>query len=370
LAESTWRATERRWMRRACRLALKAAGRASPNPMVGAVLVRNGRVIATGFHKAAGTDHAEIVALKRAGEKARGATLYINLEPCSHFGRTPPCSRALIAAGIRSVVAGMQDPNPLVAGRGFRELKRAGIEIRSGLLEEECRVLNEAFVKHVTRGLPLVTLKLAASLDGKIATASGDSRWISGEESRRTVHQLRNQMDAVLVGAGTVIADDPLLTCRIPGGRNPLRVVLDARLRLPPDAQLLRHTDREKTVIVTGRRAPARRARALTARGARLLRVAERNGKLPWRAVLKQLARLGVQSLLIEGGAATAASALKENAVDKILFFYAPKIIGGDGRVMIDSLGVKAAGRSLKLKRLEVKRSGGDIVVSGYLGKA
>jgi diaminohydroxyphosphoribosylaminopyrimidine deaminase/5-amino-6-(5-phosphoribosylamino)uracil reductase len=354
-------------MRMACRLALKAAGRTSPNPMVGAVLVRNGKVIATGYHQAAGTDHAEIVALKRAGKKARGATLFINLEPCSHFGRTPPCSRALIAAGIKSVVAGMQDPNPLVGGRGFRELKRAGIAVRCGLLEDQCRALNEAFVKYITRGLPFVTLKLAASLDGKIATASGDSHWISGESSRAAVHGLRDKVDAVLVGSGTVLADDPLLTCRIPGGRNPLRIVLDGRLRVSPGARLLRQPDREKTIIVTSRRAPARRARALAARGAKILRVVERHGKLSWRGVLKELAGLGVQSILIEGGAATAASALNEKAVDKVLLFYAPKIIGGDGRVMIDSLGIKSANKALKLRGLEIARSEEDIVVSGYL---
>jgi diaminohydroxyphosphoribosylaminopyrimidine deaminase/5-amino-6-(5-phosphoribosylamino)uracil reductase len=255
----------------------------------------------------------------------------------------------------------------LVAGRGFRALKRAGIIVRSGLLEEECRALNEAFVKYITRGLPFVTLKLAASLDGKIATASGDSRWISGEESRATVHRLRDRVDAVLVGSGTVLADDPLLTCRIPGGRNPRRVVLDSRLRISPEAQLLRQPDRDKTVIITGRRAPARRAGALAERGARILRVAERNGRLPWRAVLAQLAGLGIQSVLIEGGAAVAASALKEKAVDKILFFYAPKLIGGDGRVMIGALGIRSAGRPLMVRRLEVTRSGPDIVVSGYI---
>jgi len=362
-----WRDVERRFMRTACRLALKAAGRTSPNPMVGAVLTRDGRIIATGYHKAAGTDHAEIVALKRAGKKARGATLFINLEPCSHFGRTPPCTRALIAAGVKTVVAGMRDPNPLVAGRGFRELKRAGITVRCGLLEDECRALNEAFVKYITRGLPFVTLKLAASLDGRIATASGDSHWISGEISRRAVHQLRDKVDAVLVGSGTVIADDPLLTCRIRGGRNPQRIVLDGRLRISPAARLLRQPDPEKTLIVTSLRAPARRAHRLAARGARILRVAQRNGKLSWRAVLKQLAALGVQSVLIEGGAVTAASALKEQAIDKILLFYAPKIIGGDGRVMIDSLGVKSLKKALRLRRLEIARSGDDIMVSGYL---
>jgi diaminohydroxyphosphoribosylaminopyrimidine deaminase/5-amino-6-(5-phosphoribosylamino)uracil reductase len=354
-------------MRMACRLARRAAGRTSPNPMVGAVLVRDGRILATGYHKAAGTDHAEIVAIKRAGSQARGATLYINLEPCSHYGRTPPCSRALIAAGVRSVVAGMQDPNPLVAGRGLRELRRAGIEVRCGLLEEECRALNEAFIKYMTRGLPFVILKLAASLDGRIATGTGDSRWISGEESRRTVHQLRDRVDAVLVGSRTAIADDPLLTCRIPGGRNPWRVVLDARLRLSPQARLLRQPDRDKTVIITGRRAPQRRALALAAHGARVLRIAERAGTLPWRGVLKQLASLGIQSVVIEGGGLTAASALKEKAVDKVLFFYAAKIIGGDGRAMVEAMGLQRASRALPVKHLRVCRSGADIMVTGYL---
>jgi diaminohydroxyphosphoribosylaminopyrimidine deaminase/5-amino-6-(5-phosphoribosylamino)uracil reductase len=354
-------------MRMACRLAQKAAGRTSPNPMVGAVLVRDEKIIATGYHKAAGTDHAEIVALKRAGKRARGATLFINLEPCRHFGRTPPCSRALIAAGITSVVAGMKDPNPLVAGRGLRELKRAGITVRTGLLEAECRSLNEAFIKYITRGLPFVTLKLAASLDGKIATSNGDSHWISGDESRKTVHRLRNQVDAVLVGSGTVVADDPQLTCRLRGGRNPWRVVLDRRLRISPGARLFLQDDPEKTLIVTSRRAPAHRVGALRARGAGVLLLAERNRKISWNALLKRLASLGIQSVLIEGGAAIAAAALRENAVDKILFFYAPKIIGGDGRPMIDDLGIRSVKRSLRVERLEVTRSGGDIMVSGYL---
>jgi diaminohydroxyphosphoribosylaminopyrimidine deaminase / 5-amino-6-(5-phosphoribosylamino)uracil reductase len=354
-------------MRKACRLALKAAGRTSPNPMVGAVLVSGGKIIATGYHKAAGTDHAEIVALKRAGKRARRATLYINLEPCSHFGRTPPCSRAIIGAGVKKVVAGMKDPNPLVAGRGFRELRRAGIEVHAGLLEKECRALNESFIKYITRGLPFVTLKLAASLDGKIATVTGDSHWISGEESRKMVHRLRNQVDAVLVGSGTVIADDPKLTCRIAGGRDPWRVVLDRRLRIAPSAQLLRQRDPGKTIVVTNQRARLTRVRALEARGAKVLRLAERHRKIPWTNVLKTLARMGIQSVLIEGGAATAASALNDKVVDKILIFYAPKIIGGDGRVMIDGLGTVWARKSIALKRLEVERADRDIVVSGYL---
>ena len=351
----------------ACRLALKAAGRTSPNPMVGAVLVRGGKIIATGFHRIAGEDHAEIVALKRVGSKAKGATLYINLEPCSHYGRTPPCSRALIRAGVKEVVAGMMDPNPLVGGRGFRELKRAGIKVRVGLLEEECRTLNEAFIKYVTRRLPFVTLKLAASLDGKIAAVTGDARWITSESSRRMVHKLRNQVDAIVAGVGTVLADDPQLTCRIPNGRNPWRVILDSRLRIPLAASLLRQTDPERSIIVTSDRSSRQRVRAIESLGAQVWRLRLRRGKIPWTAILRKLAAKDVLSVMIEGGATTAAWALREKVVDKIMFFYGPIILGGDGRVMIDALGVKRVRRALRVQRTRVQKSGTDTLVSGYL---
>jgi diaminohydroxyphosphoribosylaminopyrimidine deaminase/5-amino-6-(5-phosphoribosylamino)uracil reductase len=335
--------------------------------MVGAVLVRGGKIVATGYHKAAGTDHAEIVALKRAGKKARGATLYINLEPCSHFGRTPPCSRALIEAGLKAVVAGMKDPNPLVSGRGFRELRRAGVAVRAGLLEDECRALNEAFCKFIRRGQPFVILKLATSLDGKIATLSGDSQWVSGERARHLVHQLRNQLDAILVGSGTVIADNPQLTCRIAGGRNPRRVILDRRLRVSPSARVFHLPDPEKTLVLTSQKSSASRVRALEGTGAEVLRLPERNGKISWSAILRTLARQGIQSMMIEGGASTAGTALKDQAVDKVMFFYAPKIIGGDGRAMIEGLGVRRVRQSLRVRRLKLSKAGDDIVVSGYL---
>ena len=351
----------------ACRLALKAAGRTSPNPMVGAVLVRGGKIIATGFHRIAGEDHAEIVALKRVGSKAKGATLYINLEPCSHYGRTPPCSEALIRAGVKEVVAGMMDPNPLVGGRGFRELKRAGIKVRVGLLEEECRTLNEAFIKYVTRRLPFVTLKLAASLDGKIAAVTGDARWISSETSRRMVHKLRNQVDAIVAGVGTVLADDPQLTCRIPNGRNPWRVILDSRLRIPLAASLLRQTDPERSIIVTSDRSSRQRVRAIESLGAQVWRLRLRRGKIPWTAILRKLAAKDVLSVMIEGGATTAGWALREKAVDKIMLFYGPIILGGDGRVMIDALGVKRVGQALRVQKTRVRKSGTDTLVSGYL---
>jgi len=335
--------------------------------MVGAVLVRGKRIVATGYHPFAGADHAEIVALKRAGTAARGATLYINLEPCSHQGRTPPCTDALIRAGIKEVVAGMKDPNPLVAGRGFQRLRRAGVRVRSGLYSEECRVLNEAFVKFITRRLPFVTLKLAASLDGKIATANGDARWISGADSRAMVHRLRDHTDTVLVGAGTAIADDPQLTCRIRGGRNPWRIVLDGRLRIRPSARLFHQRDPGKTIVVTGTRAPAARRRALESRGAQVWRFPLRGGEISWMALLRKLADSRMLSVLIEGGATVAASALRAKIVDKVIFFYAPKILGGDGRVMIDGLGIRRVDRSLRIRRMSFRKSGTDLMVSGYL---
>jgi diaminohydroxyphosphoribosylaminopyrimidine deaminase / 5-amino-6-(5-phosphoribosylamino)uracil reductase len=358
---------DRQYLRLACRLAEKAAGRTSPNPMVGAVLVRNGEIVGSGFHQFAGGDHAEIVALRKAGSKAKGSTLYINLEPCNHHGRTPPCTRSLIAAGIKEVVAGMKDPNPLVSGKGLRALHRAGIKVRTGILEEECRTLNEAFIKYITRRLPFVTLKLAASLDGKIATATGDARWISCERSRATVHSLRNRYDAVLVGAGTVLTDNPQLTCRIAGGRDPWRIILDGHLRIPLTATFLRQPGSDKNIVVTSNSAPGAKIRALESLGATVWRLPLREGAVPWIAVLKKLAKMGIVSVLIEGGAITAAGALKEKVVDKMLLFYAPKLLGGDARYMIDSLGIQRIRQSVALRRLKIQKSGTDLLVSGYL---
>ena len=358
---------DRRYMRLACRLAKKAAGRTSPNPMVGAVLVRDGAMIASGFHRFAGGDHAEIVALKKAGSKAKGTTLYINLEPCNHYGRTPPCTRSLIAAGVKEVVVGMKDPNPRVAGKGLRALVRSGIKVRSGVLQRECQALNEAFTKFITRGVPFVTLKLAASLDGKIATPSGDSYWISCEESRAIVHQLRNSFDAVLVGAGTVIIDDPQLTCRIPGGRDPRRIILDARLRIPLEAEFLRQRGSDKNIIVTSHTAPAGKIRALENLGATVWRLPVREGAVRWLPLLKKLAKSDIVSILLEGGAITAAGALKEKVVDKVLLFYAPKLLGGDAHSMIASLGVERIDQSVVLQHLQIQKSGTDFLVSGYL---
>jgi diaminohydroxyphosphoribosylaminopyrimidine deaminase / 5-amino-6-(5-phosphoribosylamino)uracil reductase len=367
LAETRASAQDEKYLRLACRLARKAAGRTSPNPQVGAVLVRQGKIVGTGYHRFAGGAHAEIVALKRAGSRARGAILFITLEPCSHHGRTPPCTGALIHAGIKEVVCGTKDPNPLVAGSGIQQLRRAGIKVRVGVLENECRALIEAFAKYITRRMPFVTLKLAATLDGKIAAATGDARWISGAKSRNTVHRLRNEVDAVVAGLGTVKTDDPLLTCRIVRGRNPARIVLDSRLRIPLSARLLRLPDPRKTIIATGRNAPAVKSRALEALGVQVWRLPLKGGHVSWRALLKELAHHGVVSMMIEGGAAIAASALQEKIVDKVLFFYAPKILGGDAMPMIERLGIARVKQAIALRDLSIKRSGDDVMVTAYL---
>ena len=359
--------SDQRYMGAALRLARRAAGRTSPNPMVGAVVVRQDRVVGRGHHARAGTEHAEVVALREAGPAARGATLYVNLEPCSHFGRTAPCVRAVIEAGIRRVVAGMIDPNPAVAGGGVQALKDAGIRVDVPVREDDCRRLNEAFVKHVTRRLPFVTLKLAASLDGRIATATGDSRWVTGPAARRYVHRLRNELDAVLVGSGTVLADDPQLTCRLPGGRDPLRVVLDGRLRTPLTARLVTQPHPEKTVLVTRNDAPADRRKRLEDLGVQVWRFPADRGRVSFRRVLRKLARAGVLSVLVEGGAVTAARAVSEKAVDKVLCFYAPRFIGAEGLPMVGGLGLTRMRQCPRLDGAVVRRLGEDILVSAYL---
>ena len=354
-------------MRAAIGLARRAAGRTSPNPMVGAVVVRQDRIVGRGYHARAGGDHAEVRALRQAGEAARGATLYVNLEPCSHFGRTPPCVKAVVEAGVERVAAGMIDPNPRVAGSGVRALRRAGVRVDVPVREEECRRLNEAFVKHVTQGLPFVALKLAASLDGRIATAAGDSKWVTGPAARRFVHRLRNQYDAVLVGSGTVLADDPQLTCRLPGGRDPWRIVLDGRLRTPATARLVVQPEPEKTVVVTGRDVPAARRKRLEDLGVQVWSFPMKQGRVGFRRVLRRLARAGVLSVMVEGGAVTAARAISEKVVDKVLCFYAPKFIGAEGLPMVGDLGITRLRRCPQLGNSGVRRLGDDILVSAYL---
>jgi len=363
-------AADERFMRRTLELAAKALGRTSPNPVVGAVIVRNGRIIGEGFHRRAGLPHAEREALRRITETARGATIYVNLEPCSHYGRTPPCADALIEAGIKRVVVGMVDPNPLVRGRGLRRLRRAGVAVATGVLREECERLNEDFACFIRTGRPFVTLKLAASLDGRIAAASGDSQWISGEQSRRVVHELRNRVDAILVGAETVRNDDPQLTCRMRGGRDPLRVILDGRLSISPSARVCTQPSTAPTLIATSEdHGRGEKQAQLEAQGVQVVCLPGKNGQVPLRPLLVELGRRGHKSVLIEGGGRIAAAALREGVVDKVLFFYAPLLLGGEGRAMIGPLGIDRVAAGQKLHTITVERIGKDILVAAYIGE-
>ncbi|MBI3756576.1 MAG: bifunctional diaminohydroxyphosphoribosylaminopyrimidine deaminase/5-amino-6-(5-phosphoribosylamino)uracil reductase RibD [Deltaproteobacteria bacterium] len=356
------------FMQRALDLAAKGLGRTSPNPAVGAVIVRGGSVIGEGFHRRAGLPHAEIEALKRVQGSAKGATLYVNLEPCSHHGRTPPCAEAVVDAGLKRVVVGMVDPNPLVRGRGIRRLRRAGIEVKAGVLRERCERLNEDFTTLIQTGRPMVTLKLAASLDGRIATASGDSHWISNDLSRHLVHELRNRADAIIVGAETVHADDPQLTCRIRGGRDPLRVVLDGRLSINPSARICTQDSTAKTLVVTTEdHAQSRERKELEERGVEVFCLPGEQGRVRLGSLLQELGRRGFKSVLIEGGGQVAAAALQEHVVDKIFFFYGPKLLGGEGRPMIGSLGIDRVAAGLKLHTIELYRLRDDILVTGYM---
>lgn len=358
---------DRAFMRLALKLAEGGVGRTSPNPAVGAVIVKAGKVIGRGFHRRAGAPHAEVEALRAAGRAARGATLYVNLEPCSHYGRTPPCAEAVIAAKLKRVVVGMADPNPLVQGRGIERLRQAGVEVTVGVLKEACEQLNEDFCTFIIKGRPFVILKLAASLDGKIATAGGDARWISGEASRRFVHRLRDQVDAVLVGAETVRKDNPRLTCRVRGGRDPLRVILDGRLRITPQAQVITQPSGARTLVVTAVKKPNRKVHLLERYGAEVLSLPGPGGKVAFSRLLRELGKRGIKSVMVEGGAEVAAAALQAGVVDKVFFFYAPKLLGGDGKGMIGSLGITRVARAIKVHKIEVKRLGEDVVIGGYI---
>lgn len=355
------------------RICLEAAGRGrgrvSPNPLVGAAVVRGGRLVATGHHARHGGDHAEVVALRRAGTGARGATLYVNLEPCAHHGKTPPCVEYVQRAGIRRVVAAMRDPHPLVNGRGFRALRGSGVQVTVGVLRAEARRLNEAYVTALTLGRPLVTLKSGMTLDGRIATAAHRSRWITSEVSRREGHRLRAEHDAVLVGIGTASRDRPLLTVRARGlrSRRPLRVVLDSDLRLDPASPLLRRGGGGAVLVYAARALPGRRAR-LEAAGAEVILAGPGREGVNLRRVLADLARRGVHALLVEGGSEIAWSFLRARAVDKIAFFVAPRIVGGRGAVpAVGGQGVRTPEDAFRVGDLEVGRIGPDLLVKGRL---
>ncbi|MFH1031478.1 MAG: bifunctional diaminohydroxyphosphoribosylaminopyrimidine deaminase/5-amino-6-(5-phosphoribosylamino)uracil reductase RibD [Chloroflexota bacterium] len=362
------------YMRLALSLSKLALGHVSPNPAVGAVLVKGGKIIGQGYTQPPGSAHAEIVALEQAGEKARGSTLYVTLEPCCHYGRTPPCTKAIIKAGVSKVHAATLDPNPLVSGKGRAELEQHGVEVQVGECEEEAKQINEAFFKFITTGMPFVTAKFATSLDGKIATRSGDSKWISGDESRRYVHYLRYVADAVMVGANTVITDDPRLTvrcCGEVGGRakkQPLRIIVDGRGRTPPAAQLFNEPG--KTLVVLGTSLKPTEKRGFVKSGAELLELSLKEGEVDLIKLFKTLGEREITSVLVEGGAMLLGSLFDCNLVDKVVAFIAPIIIGGkDAKTSVAGKGVDKVIDSNKLERVSTERFGDDVMVSGYVKK-
>lgn len=358
------------YMREALRLARNALGRTSPNPLVGAVVVREGRIVGAGWHRKAGTPHAEVHALAMAGSLAQGATVYVTLEPCSHHGRTGPCAEALVQAGVSRVVIGMQDPNPLVAGRGIAILEKAGIDVTCGILEEEAKALNEVFLKWILQREPFVVLKTAMTLDGKITTSTGESRWITNEASRQRSHELRDIYDAILVGIGTVLADDPSLTTRLPGGlgKNPLRVILDSQARTPLRAKVV--TDGQApTIIAVTAAAPADRVRALEAAGAEVLQV-NAGPRVDVKKLLQLLGEREISSVFVEGGAGVNASFLEASLVDRVYAFIAPKLVGGEkARTPIGGAGIPALADAVVLENTAVELLAGDILVTGSVKK-
>jgi diaminohydroxyphosphoribosylaminopyrimidine deaminase/5-amino-6-(5-phosphoribosylamino)uracil reductase len=357
---------ETRWMRRA--LALAVQGFTPPNPQVGCVLVKDGVIVGEGFHPYAGGPHAEAAALRAAGDAARGSTAYVTLEPCSHQGRTPPCTVALIQSGVHRVVAAVRDPNPSVSGGGLDALSAAGIEVGVGLLEEEAAYVNAPFFHFHRTGMPFVALKAAMTLDGKIATRTGDSKWITGEKSRALVHRLRAQCGAVLCGVGTAVADDPLLTARFPDApRTPVRVILDPNLRIPVSSRLVRTARDIPTVVVAGQSADPVRVKNLQSYQVDILTVeTDTYGHIPLRNVLAELGRREIISVLVEGGGVTHAAFLAEKLAQRVYWFIAPKLVGGrDAATPVEGIGAERMSEAVQLEQVRVKQIGPDLMVEG-----
>ncbi|MBE3597064.1 MAG: bifunctional diaminohydroxyphosphoribosylaminopyrimidine deaminase/5-amino-6-(5-phosphoribosylamino)uracil reductase RibD [Hydrogenibacillus sp.] len=355
------------WMRLALTLAESTRAKTHPNPRVGAVIVKDGRVVGLGAHLAPGEAHAEAHALHMAGEAARGATMYVTLEPCNHHGRTPPCTEAIIRSGIRRVVVAMEDPNPDVEGGGIERLREAGLSVDVGLLRAEAERLNAPYLTAVAARRPFVWLKLAMTLDGRIATRSGDGRWVTNEASRRRVHELRDLSDAVLVGSGTVLADDPKLTARLPGARQPIKVILDGRLRTPASARLF--DGAAPVLIFTAPGADEAHKARLISRGAEVIEVpleaqAKTEARLSVRAVLEHLFRRDIRLLLVEGGAKVAGAFWSAELIDRVTVFIAPKIAGG-GLSPLDGTGVLKMAEAVSLVDVAVERFDGDLAVTG-----
>jgi diaminohydroxyphosphoribosylaminopyrimidine deaminase/5-amino-6-(5-phosphoribosylamino)uracil reductase len=349
-------------------LARLGEGETSPNPMVGALIVKDGQMLGQGYHRRAGERHAEVAALEEAGEAARGSTLYVNLEPCAHYGRTSPCVDAIIKAGVSEVVACMRDPDPRVNGRGFRRLKESGIEVRQGTLRKKALRFNESFVKFVTTGIPYVTLKAAITVDGRIAARGGESKWITSDLAREQAQQIRFQNDGILVGIRTLLKDDPQLTARCGSGKPLTRVILDSALRTPPSARALQNGDGGRTLIFTLASAPARaRNRLDQIQGVEVINVEGTRGKLNWHPMLFELGKRGITRLLVEGGGKVLGSALAAGVADRVTLFLAPRILGEEGVAAFSGLAVRGLSEAKAIHEWTWRAVGSELLIEGYL---
>ncbi len=359
------------FMGQALKLAKKGLGRVSPNPMVGAVVAKNGKIIGEGYHRFFGGAHAEINALESAGKAVKNADIYVTLEPCSHFGKTPPCVDSLINSGVQRVFIGMVDPNPVVSGKGVRKLKKAGIAVKTGILDLKCRRLNESFVKYITKKEPFVILKSGISLDGKIASHAGDSKWITCERSRSLTHRMRFESDAVMVGVGTVIADDPLLNVRLfkKTKKEPFRVIVDSGLKIPLGCNVLKPDFAKKTIIaVSKEKSVSKKADAIKNMGAQVIAVPAKNKRIDLKELSRILAKQGIARILLEGGSEVNAAALEAEIVDKVVLFYAPMLIGGKKAFgMIGGQGKPLISETIKIDDLNIRRIDTDFIVEGYV---
>jgi diaminohydroxyphosphoribosylaminopyrimidine deaminase/5-amino-6-(5-phosphoribosylamino)uracil reductase len=357
---------EEKIMANALILAEKALYKTLPNPAVGAIVVKNGVIVGKGYHRRAGGPHAEVFAIKSAGEKAKGATLFVTLEPCAHWGKTPPCTDLIIKSGIKRVIVSMIDPNPLVAGRGVKILREHGINVDVGLMEEKSRSLNAVYIKNITKKLPYVIFKSAMTLDGRTATMSGDSKWITSSDSRRVVHYIRSDVEGVMVGIGTVLRDNPELTTHGIKNNSPWRIIVDSKLRIPLGAKVVKDKFRGRTIVATTYNAPRQKLRKLMSEDIKIIQVRSKGGRVDLKALLKKLYELNIYRLLVEGGATLGGGLLRENLIDRFVFFIAPKIIG-EGKGVFEGFGINRIRYAKALKDVIIRRTGSDLMIEGRL---
>ncbi len=363
---------EKKFMKRALELSKKGIGYTNPNPLVGAVIVKEGRIIGEGYHKAYGHHHAEINAFLNATEDVKGATMYVTLEPCSHYGKTPPCAKAIVEKGIKKVVIGLKDPNPLVAGNGIKILQEAGIEVEVGILEDEVKKLNEIFLKYITTRMPFVIMKTAMTLDGKIATYTNESKWITGDLARKYVHKLRHRVAGIMVGIGTVLADNPSLTARLDDVKalDPIRIIVDSSARIPLDAKVLNLKSDTVTIIAVTNKADKEKIRLLKEKGAEVIVTPSKKDRVDLTFLMKELGERKLDSILLEGGSQLNYSALEEGLVDKVNVFIATKIIGGNtAKTPVGGLGIAHLKDAIRLENMNIHPFGHDLMIEGYIRK-